>query len=267
MSATVNTLSLPLRKVGPEGAQAPLIAIPDEIFAGDEDEIEFKIGTDQGNILVQYSHYGLVCRGSIEALTSFGLFREEWVPRPESLTNKTRQAVLFDKNGVHAVIGRFDRSKLNPADDLSYLIVVRSGSRFHVEVAPTAEQKKKILAHREKCWAKDEHQKQQCGTGRDASLDPSDPDDRALVVKVCAKSADDVLEELHAHATKPAKGMKYSEESEARILRLIGELRNAYREANVVATAPTTSKIPRRGNVVCWPGSGKITAVPLSALC
>lgn len=255
MSAMINVPSLQIRDAG-RGVRAPSIAISDDLWSGDE--ISFKLQTDKGNILVEVNYFQITCRASIEALTAYGLSRDNWVPKPDSVTNKTRQAVLFDEEGAYLVVGRFDQTKLNPADDVTYLTICRAGNRFHVEIPLTTKQEKKYQTFLDNRREREERN----------AVTPDDFTDglRRGFSYHNRMSAGEIIDVLKAVATSCSSGVRYSNESEARILRLIGELRSAFLEANVVAVTPAPTKYQQRGNVVCWPGSGKVSPVPLGAI-
>lgn len=129
-----------LRMTGQEFAEIPSIEIPaeEQIIFDERGWPTFSIKTDSGPITCRPTWWNIECSGSAEALTSYGLFCQEWMPGLPG-NNKVRQSVVFTESGPALAVGRFARNQ--HSTPTKYLVVIRKGSRAVVELPITPEQK------------------------------------------------------------------------------------------------------------------------------
>lgn len=234
----------------------PTVEIPGSAW-GDDGEPSFSLKTTAGRVSVGFQCYRreLNLSGSPEALTACGAFRPEWAPDPSGITNKATQAVVFTPDGPALVVGRFLLAW--NIEEYPYLVIHRAGSKFSVRLPLTPEQE-----------ALYETKAQESRAGKEADRAPSserdDEDDWANInltadglhmakIALAGIHLDKLKEEL-----MPRFGFGYSAMSEARILRAINELHRAFVEARMVQTVP---KYEQQGNIIGWPGRGRIQPV------
>jgi hypothetical protein len=189
------------------------------------------------------------------------LLRPEWCPGLPG-NNKTHQQVLFDSDGPHLLVGN-TRGKKQPG---AHITVRRISARsFMVEVPATLDQQKRLEEFHERRRAKlaAEMEKKRLACNPDVNeevCDRENPEDRA---RRTAGLADAMLNQLRGLALVEHKGLMLSIESQQRILRQMAELRRAFTEARVVQVAPKYQTV---GNVIGWPGRGRIAQVAPAAL-
>lgn len=239
----------------------PFIEIPPSAVARSGDKPWFVIDTTEGPIEVTGWRGMLQCHGTQEALLARGLIAPAWLPGLPG-NNRSRQTVVFDPAGPHLVLGNRRGARL----DHPYLVVVRRSARtYTVELSVSPEQKAKLDAiHKQRLSEEREARERQeatCGErGPQNDTVPESQEDRA---RHTVRLADAMLNQLRGLAMVEHKGLTLSAESQQRILRDLAELRRAFAEARVVAMAPKCAHI---GNVICWPGRGRIGQVAPAAL-
>lgn len=241
--------------IGPADIKRPTIEIPEEAWGANQYSFDaLSIVTAAGHIRIEFDCCVLKCRGSVEALAAYGLFRPEWAPgQPGSSTNKVRQVVIWTERGPELVAGKFHRSRIT--DALDRLTVVRTGKRFHVELPLTPEQDARRNEHWEKRQQEQDAQRAAASTVRPQpaktrTTDPRDPDYQNDILGVTINSANRFLDALRETTSLERNGLSYSAESNARILRVTDELRRAFAEARLIPLVP---KYHAEGNVIHFP--------------
>lgn len=138
-------LNYTLRPTGQPQCAVPSIEIPDDeqVFFDQYGWPYFSIETGSGQINFAIAPSRIECSGSVEALSAYGLLRQEWMPGIPG-NNKTRQTVVFTESGPALAIGRFSRNQYSAS--CQYLVVVRQGKRVSVEMPTTPDQKDLVLA-------------------------------------------------------------------------------------------------------------------------
>ncbi len=239
----------------------PRIEMPADVTMDDRGYIGFKLGTAEGPVHVRAYWKTWECRGTVAALVAGGLLRPEWCPGLPG-NNKTRQQVLFDSDGPRLLLGNTRGKKQQGA----HITVCRISARsFMVEVLATFGQQKRLEEFHERRRAKldaeIERKRLACKSDVNEEVcDRENPEERA---RRTAGLADAMLNQLRGLALVEHKGLKLSIESQQRILRQMAELRRAFAEARVVATAPRCAQIE---NIICWPGRGSVAQVSPTAL-
>ncbi len=139
------SLNYTLRLTGQPPCPVPSIEVPadDQLFFDQYGRPLFTIETGSGPINCSPWCSKFLCSGSVEALTAYGLLRQEWMPGIPG-NNKTRQAVVFSESGPALAIGRFSRNQYSTS--LPYLVVVRQGKKVSVEIPRTSDQEKWLTA-------------------------------------------------------------------------------------------------------------------------
>lgn len=134
-----------LRLTGQAFSQVPFIDIPadEQLMFDQHDWPSFVIETSLGLINCHPRWSNMECCGSVEALTAYGLLRQEWMPGLPG-NNKTRQTVVFTESGPALAIGRFSRNQYSVS--VPYLVVVRQGKKVSVEIPMTSDQKEWLTA-------------------------------------------------------------------------------------------------------------------------
>lgn len=262
-----------LRQVAPAGTMMPTVEIPqdDQIKPSYGWGETWKVSTSEGPISVAFAEWRFKCRGSLEALVARGLMSPEWAPgRPGN--NSTNQTIEFNADGAFLFLGKQQRRRSTTA---TRLLIVRERTKgtYTIWIPTTKEQvalmkdsrqRMQVAAAQEQCDEPEDLVEQEPSEETKPSqrqmLDPHDPDDlcviNARLIGVANCAIDDV-----ARLLDPFGGALFSEASEARILRLINELRTAFAEGNLVPELPA---LEQRGNIIAWPGRGRVCAVSLS---
>lgn len=141
--------SYTLRFIGQTVAKFPSIEIPadEQLIFNQHDWPSFVIETSSGLINCRTTWSNIECVGSVEALTAYGLLRQEWMPGLPG-NNKTRQSVVFTDEGQALAVGRFARNQYSTP--LQYLVVVRRGKCVAIDIPITKDQKEWLEAVHEK---------------------------------------------------------------------------------------------------------------------
>lgn len=142
-------LNYTLRFTGQAFAQVPSIEIPsdDQLVFDHYGWPSFVLETGSGPINCAAWNSTFACSGSVEALSAYGLLRQEWMPGLPG-NNKTRQTVVFTESGPALAIGRFSRNQYSAS--LPYLVVVRAGKKVSIEIPMMPDQKDWLAAVRDK---------------------------------------------------------------------------------------------------------------------
>lgn len=140
ISPSMNDCSYTLRHTGQVFAEIPSIQIPtdEQIIFNEHGWPSFVIETSSGPITCRPTCMHMECKGSAEALTAYGLLRQEWMPGNPG-NNKTRQSVVFTESGPALAIGRFARNQYSASSP--YLVVIRQGKLLVIDLPMNPEQK------------------------------------------------------------------------------------------------------------------------------
>lgn len=252
MAEEQHTAKLEYKPAGPASMNMPTVEMPsdEELTINRREGILWAIQTPAGLIECCGWPWQIGCTGTIEALAAKGLLIPEWVPGIPG-NNKMRQSVVFDRDGPRLLIGNRKSSKI-PGKTIT---VIRP-SKHHYEVSlPTTDaQGKRIDALINAARAKTERQ-----IAHEQSPLPADDQSPSveLVHATLVAGANRALDAVRRHLD-PFCGGKLSKDSEARVLRLLDELRRAFAEARMVPVVP---EYQQDGNVVFWPGRGSVGPV------
>lgn len=222
-----------LRLVGPADLKMPTIDIPsdDELIFDEYRYGCFDIETSAGPIHCKLTWWHIECTGSIQALSAYGLLRDEWMPGLPG-NNKTRQAVLFTENGPALAIGRFSRNKYSA--HFSTLTVVLTGKRISIEFKNTPEHEARCDAIRESRRLREEEQKNQetWKLAKQAHGQPDLPERWKNGVLYHVEQAEKLIEGKLVFTDFPDIGVQPSDVEAAK--KAIAELRNILRWATPV---------------------------------
>lgn len=239
----------------------PRIEMPADVTMDDRGYIVFKLGTAEGPVHVRAYWKIWECRGTVAALVAGGLLLPEWCPGLPG-NNKTRQQVLFNSDGPRLPLGNTRGKKQQGAR----ITVCRTSARsFMVEVPATLSQQKRLEEFQEKRRAKlaAEMEKKRLACKPDANKEVCDRENTEDRARRTAGLADAMLNQLRGLTHVEHNGLRLSAESQHRILQHLAELRRAFAEARVVATAPKCAQIE---NIIYWPGRGSVAQVAPTAL-
>ena len=228
-------------------AEIPEIVIPDDCRRDPfRSTWRFNLTTPHGSIEVEVGRCGsLFCRGTPEAIVAYGLARPEWMPGLYG-NNLTQQAVVFESDGPRLIHGK-PRGKRSTAPR----IIIRAWGAIRrtidVQVPISKRQQEQIEAMNGQIK---QQQEQKC-----ESTGVSDLSDPITIQRAVVIHANDLIDRVRKQTDVVEKfSLKYTAESEARILRVIGELRIAFAEANMVHLVP---KYRAKGNVIHFPAIGE----------
>lgn len=235
----------------------PVFEIPASAKIESERSVTFSIASDAGSVSVSiHGRHGrrceVMCTGTGPALVGAGFVTPHWleVVRPS-------WCVAFEEAGPRLVVGVRGRPKGR------YMRLHKHGGAeaefavwWKVERGAQDDKYRKRIAE---LWQRSG--KVECKPDVNEEVcDHENPEDRA---RRTAGLADAMLNQLRGLALVEHKGLKLSIESQQRILRQMAELRRAFAEARVVQVAP---KYQTEGNVIGWPGRGRIAQVVPAAL-
>lgn len=238
----------------------PVFEIPDNAQIESERSVTFSIVSDVGSVSVSiYDWYSrrceVVCTGTGPALMGAGIVAPHWleVVRPS-------WCVAFEEAGPRLIVGVRGRPKGR------YMRLHKRGGaeaefavRWNVERWAEDDQYDQYQKRIAELWQRSG--KVECKPDVNEEVcDRENPEDRA---RRTASLADAMLNQLRGLALVEHKGLKLSIESQQRILRQMAELRRAFAEARVVRVAPKYQTV---GNVIGWPGRGRIAQVVPAAL-
>lgn len=210
-----------------------------------------------GVSLVREYSSGPVYEGTAETLTSAGLIRAEWIV---GLGRYTRAIVLNADGGFSMPYPDGKRGSYSNEERKRGLTTIKhipGTELFQVQKYRTKEEERERDRQwqeqydRERAAERQEREDRRCERAHNQDFQAGVKEERADRVG-------EYLDKMHDCLTVTG-GTAYSPDSEARILRLLDELRRAFAEARMVPVVP---KYRTEGNLIHFPRAGGQEARP-----
>ncbi len=204
-----------------------------------------------GVLLVYDYAAGPVFNGTAQALIAAGLIQPEWIV---DLGKNSRAIVLNDDGSFAMPYPEGKRGSYSKEDRRRGLTTIKrapeEGQLFVTKYRTKDEEREIKLRNREE-WERKQALERKMEEERRRARDHDHKEvKRRATLEARAEIAGEHLDELNALMGRTTGDLAFTAESTARILRLLGELRRAFAEAQVTPLEPK----PRAdGNVIFFP--------------